>query len=535
MPKAPIKEKGSAKDRLEDRIRDYLADHLDLLEPGLSLIKKEHVLENPIGAGGKVDILARDRFGLFVVIEIKRSDQAARQTLNEIHKYSALLRTEQGLDETQVRIMILSTEWHELRVPLSECIDSFPYAINPFLLHAQADGKVTEVERVDLIPKSGIIQISRQQAVYCFEKRPDRDAAVTPFSKLIIAAGISDFCILCIDYKGTSPAVVYGFAIYLFFASPIVGLPPAELEKIKQRIEWDETLNELDENFLVAINENEAIWDDFEIGYPEKLTTILREWSVSSHIRFGRLESANSLLSDQEVMRLAQAVGGGSPVYLCKLCSPRLGPVWRQFKEDLSLALAGMPNWERILPKFLCEIGQNSSVSASVFNPGNLMMTLYWIAWAKDFSKCPHLEVVVEEPNQKRVRILVSLLSWNGKIITESPSKMVDKIFGDLDHWMAAQHFHETHLHEAKALKLHQLSARTVEFTYNQKEPAEPKELLLVGNDLSRKEIDVETLREMDQFAKGNEDYLSQLRLFMESITIGLPGSEIMQRKDTAE
>jgi RecB family endonuclease NucS len=65
--------------RLEDKIRDYLADHLDFLEKGLKLVDKEYVLPSPIGAGGRIDIVARDLFGHVVIIEIKRCDKTARQ------------------------------------------------------------------------------------------------------------------------------------------------------------------------------------------------------------------------------------------------------------------------------------------------------------------------------------------------------------------------------------------------------------------------------------------------------------------------
>src|ERR1700736_66904 len=106
--------------QLEDRIRDFLAEHLCLLDPYLELVEKEYRVPNPVGAGGKIDILAKDPFGHFVIIEIKRSNQAARQALNEIHKYTALFRVSQGLDESSIRLLVVFTEWHELLLPLSE-------------------------------------------------------------------------------------------------------------------------------------------------------------------------------------------------------------------------------------------------------------------------------------------------------------------------------------------------------------------------------------------------------------------------------
>ncbi|EGO9011334.1 DUF91 domain-containing protein, partial [Enterococcus faecalis] len=73
---------------MESHIRDYLAENLNFLSDELSLIGKEYLLPNNDGTKGYVDLLAKDKQGNYVIIEIKRSNQAARQALHEIFKYS---------------------------------------------------------------------------------------------------------------------------------------------------------------------------------------------------------------------------------------------------------------------------------------------------------------------------------------------------------------------------------------------------------------------------------------------------------------
>jgi RecB family endonuclease NucS len=54
-----------------------LAERLNLIEHGMTLVQKEFHLPNVAGAGGFIDILASDRFGHSVVIEIKKSNKSA--------------------------------------------------------------------------------------------------------------------------------------------------------------------------------------------------------------------------------------------------------------------------------------------------------------------------------------------------------------------------------------------------------------------------------------------------------------------------
>ena len=82
----------------ESKIRDYFSENLHMIEDELTLIDKEYYLPNAEGASGKVDILAKDRFGHYVIIEIKKSDKTAREALHELYKYIALMRLESGFD-----------------------------------------------------------------------------------------------------------------------------------------------------------------------------------------------------------------------------------------------------------------------------------------------------------------------------------------------------------------------------------------------------------------------------------------------------
>ena len=402
-------------DRLEDRIRDHLAAHLDILEKGLTLVRAEYVLNNPLGAGGKIDIVARDEFAHVVIIEIKRSDQSARQALHEMHKYTALFRGEQGLDDTKMRVFVVSTSWHELLVPLSDCAETFLCPVSGFRIDVKGDGTVLRADAVSLLPKSQAIQFSRVHSLFLFETVNECDTAYPILLRAIKAAGVEDFVVFRLDYRGDDSHVAFPVCLYIVISSPLLNMSPAEAQALKQRIAWDDSLDEPDENFLVAISG--AMVDavrDTEVGCPEKLSTLTSSWSVSVSKRAGRLEPRRSILSDDEVLRLATATEGGGDVYLAKLTSPRFPGEWKRLVANLETALQGMRHWKAVAKLLLKEIRAGSPiarVSVVAYNPTDLMMSLYEIAASEDFSKCPSLEILVADDQKNHLRVITSELA----------------------------------------------------------------------------------------------------------------------------
>ncbi len=74
----------------ETDLRDFLAQHLDKLEKGLVLYKDKQGragMEYPV-ENGRIDILARDSKGGFLVVELKVS-QGRSKTLGQLLYYKA--------------------------------------------------------------------------------------------------------------------------------------------------------------------------------------------------------------------------------------------------------------------------------------------------------------------------------------------------------------------------------------------------------------------------------------------------------------
>jgi endonuclease NucS-like protein len=114
----------------EEHLRDYLAQHLDLLEKGLNLwpvAADEEAVEFPVD-GRRIDILAKDSKGNPVVIELKVS-RGHERTIGQALYYRAKIR--ELFKVEKVRIFLVALEMSpELRLAAKEVTDVFLFEYN---------------------------------------------------------------------------------------------------------------------------------------------------------------------------------------------------------------------------------------------------------------------------------------------------------------------------------------------------------------------------------------------------------------------
>jgi RecB family endonuclease NucS len=112
-------------------LRDYLAQHLELLEKELKpwRVGEEDTVEFPVG-GRRVDILAKDKAGLPVVVELKVS-RGHERTIGQALYYRAKIKEMSKVE--RVRIFIVALELSpELRAAAKELPDVllFEYSLS---------------------------------------------------------------------------------------------------------------------------------------------------------------------------------------------------------------------------------------------------------------------------------------------------------------------------------------------------------------------------------------------------------------------
>lgn len=198
----------------ENVIRDKLASNLEVLESGLTLIETEFRLSNDFGSGGRIDILAKDEYGQYVVIELKKSDQAARQGIHELFKYLSILSFQLGVEPKSIRAMLVSTTWHELKVPFSEYLKITPYHTKGIQLEVDELGNPISSLEVDTAPDLNSISYSPMQKIYFYRSEFERERNITKISDALKKVGVIDHFLLTCDHDKSDKRVIYPYAIY---------------------------------------------------------------------------------------------------------------------------------------------------------------------------------------------------------------------------------------------------------------------------------------------------------------------------------
>ncbi|PTB16782.1 hypothetical protein C9I57_31725 [Trinickia symbiotica] len=310
----------------EAQIRDHLASHLDLIEPALTLIDTEFHLPNRRGSSGFLDIFARDGDGKLVIIEIKRTDAAAREAIQELYKYVPLLRERFLVKDTDVRLILLSVEWHELATPFAEFAALAPFEVTVGEIVLDDAGTPVAINPVMPVVVATERKLGVRHVLWGFPDEAAATRAVTLLSERIKRSGLTDFVL--VQSRPTKPAL--GGRSFLYFAQrelrfeEYLALIEANCSE-DQLTEFRESIADLTELEDRVAEASDAAWlhplglpyheigaDSADISNPEKGGRWFEQGAqdnIQVH-RFGRF--VDQLLSDATIIDEIRGDGGES-------------------------------------------------------------------------------------------------------------------------------------------------------------------------------------------------------------------------------
>lgn len=435
----------------ESEIRDRLAKKLDLIDPNLELIETEFHIQNPLGTSGFIDILARDSVHQhLVVIELKRTNQAARQAIHELFKYTSLLRSEHGLAPTKVRAILVSVEWGELLVPFSSFVRTAAFTVDGYRLELTDSGELINVAKVQPVHENAVLELNPSRSLYLFDKKSNRDSAFDSLTRAFTDSGFPDFVAFGLDYKGTNQRVIYPYGIYVAASR----LSEQERERMRESDDMDD-IAEFENPWIYEDEATGNVWKQFnstiygdllsdvECSYPEQLGRILSDWVAEPLQRFGRWNQNVTLISDREVLQMLAGIEGASRHLFSAVASPRFEDSWAEFLRKCMQMLCLNPSWSQRLLPYLKRLEQQSSkstVSVTIHCRDNIVGDVCGVAVYGDPIVLPWLEAVIEDPESSGIKLLLGQLRWSGSGPAPDPISFFDTSFDGFDEFRFARH-----------------------------------------------------------------------------------------------
>lgn len=505
----------------EAQIRDYIANNLDMIEPELKLIGKEYQLTNKDLTKGFIDILAKDRFGNFVIIELKKSKNPAKSAIHEFHKYVALIKQIYKAQDGKIRCILLSREWKELLIPFSNFVHQTPnYQIEGYQIIEDESGIPESCKKISIVPKKiidGKVEICPYQVIYLYDSESKKNQAEPVLMNILSEIG-SSFIIFSLTYRGSNSNVIYPFGHYLVSLAINEDMYSEVTSRTGIRIDQkmlDSTEWYVEQEILSLIgNQIFSYTSSVENGYSEKFNSALSShWIIEKVVRFGNEISSPDIYTDEELTTKVKGLEGQhSAVYHVK-GSPQYGKRWQEIREEFSSVLIGNKLWKKAIDIYLDEVeifNYIDNVAITIYNPNNVTFTL--IKMVEDNAKyLPILEIAVEEINTRKVKVFLSMLHWNGKIVDQSPEQIIDSIFGSLNNFYLCTHFNEAYFKNETVLLNHGLIYKFAEFYIEDNHIIKMQPISIRKNRISRDDSYMDTILGMNEFVEANRYYLKAL------------------------
>lgn len=420
--------------RVEEIIRDYIAENLNFLSSDLTLIQKEFYLNAPIGSKGFIDILAKDSFNNYVVIEIKRSEQAARQTLNELLKYQGLLKQIFKVPESEIKLMIVSTSWNELIVPFSEIYKSV-YIVG---YEIKLDNENLPISKIKVEPvnyEELERKLSPVHSIDLFFIKEKRDCFTKTISERLKSLKIEDFVIVKLNSNGKDQNIMYPYANYLAFQRQSLEKYSNILDDLQGEIEdiefdsKDHKLHYIDELLLIQLETHKEN-DGFELGSPEKFMSILSNgnWEIENVEKFGVFQH-DPRFNDELIINEIKGYSGENEVkYFDFADSDNLKKLLK-IKSNIKKSIS----WNKKLCKhidntfsYLGSLNKKYHIIIEIYYPRSIFDSIWRYHCTNDSDYMPFYNIFVSFKETNELLNFRGETAWNGKLV--NTEKVIKKL-----------------------------------------------------------------------------------------------------------
>ncbi len=524
-------------ERVEEKIRKHLARDLSIISNELTLIQEEYPLKNVHGSSGFIDILAKDLENNYVVIELKRSNQAARQTLNEVCKYCALLKQNLHIRDSEIRVIIISSEWRELLVPYSEFCNYTNLYIEGYKVNLDHANIPISTEQIIPINTDYQRKFSTEHLAFLYTSNVNIDRTILEIKDILPQLGISDYVILKMN---TTNEIPFPFCIYLVFQRYTEYYYLNALRRIKDKLkkeyaiydevlEYKENYKNDEEGYLRCLEEHISCYitdkvksDSLEIGYPEKFQNMLHQfnWQVNEVIKGGCFENDLRLSKDIIILEVMGINGMNEQLYINQTHSKHK-PKLAEIRNNATNCLFFNKVWNNNISSIFNTLGienKDFRISLFIFNTDCILEAIAGTAYYRMFSYLPSYDFFIDYTNENKLMIYHGKVTWNG---VKREFKEIIKIFfkGDPFNYFMKRQFGG--LAELDSLIMEYLGLQyTSSLSTVNDGKAQIEDIAFINDRMEKAEPILE--KDFIEFLDENEEFVKDLIQFFNSHCIGL-------------
>lgn len=414
--------------KVEHIIRDWLVANPDFIEQGLRVVEKEHYLPDETGTSGFIDILCNDVYNNFVIVEVKRSDAAARQTFTEVLKYAQLIKNRYNARNSEIRIIIVSTHWNEIIQAFSNLCFESRFTIKGLQIYINEQTKIPETkEEIVPISSGGFSRkFMPSQILYLFRSKDKRQEAHEALNQKLQQAGAFDYVTVNIDAPDDKQ-IFYPYAINAAFQKcskeellNSVSLLDGEEHLDMEEEDFDneeEYVNYLDQVFIAALEMRDYI-DTVEAGYAEKFESIIgvQNWKISSINRYGIFKIDPRYNEDLLIKELKGHDGNSFNKFVGFSESSQKERL-KEIRLECQRCLDQTTHWAEFLDHILSDLEKSKErfkIIVDIYNPDSIVTALYFTLIKGDPDYLPLFRIFVDYIDNDKTEMYVGEINSIG-------------------------------------------------------------------------------------------------------------------------
>ena len=407
----------------ENIIRENLFKTLNQHFPNLTPIDQEVYLKID-NQRSFIDILAHDEKNNYVIIELKRTNQASRQALHEVFKYTEFVKKNYAVNDEHIKVMIVSTEWRELLIPYSKFVSNNTFLdIKGIHLFVDSNGNCIRHNEIKPLEIKDELVFSPKHLCTFHNDQASLEKAIKSYESIMQKKRIIDYVLIILHNTEETIPSEHSFEYVLYFS--MLRKTESEYENILKIINDEETTNLAHSNgtkgvlfsYEKAIILHEFPYND-EINWNAKPlyldSLIYKElWQVIEIKKYGKME--NNILFDEIILKeVLQYNGSGNTIFEDNIFLHEKNKV-NKLREKSKLILDNNEMFKNqftiIIEDILDNYSQNTKVEIIIYNTTNILLSLF-----QEIEYCKGKDHLTSLPF---FRILVADYEYYGTLIWE--------------------------------------------------------------------------------------------------------------------